>query len=128
MTKKRIMIVDDDASVTRGIKLNLENTGVYEVCVENIALQALSTAREFEPDLVLLDVMMPGMDGGEVAEQMSANAALKDIPIVFLTAIVSRNEVGAGEAVIGGHNFLAKPVDLAELIQCIEKHLSRLVV
>ncbi len=125
MQKKRILVVDDEAGVTRSIKLNLEHLGAYEVCTENNARQALKTAREFKPDLILLDVMMPEMDGDTVAAQLRETAALKNTPIVFLTAVVSNKETKGQEAVIGGQNFLAKPVDLAELTRCIEEHLPR---
>jgi CheY-like chemotaxis protein len=125
MQKKRILVIDDEASVTRSIKLNLESVGDYEVRTENQARQALKMAREFKPDLILLDVMMPEMEGGAVAAQLREVSALKNTPIVFLTAIVSKEETKGQEAVIGGENFLAKPMDLAELIQCLEKHLRR---
>jgi CheY-like chemotaxis protein len=125
MQKKRILVIDDEASVTRSIKLNLENVGDYEVRTENQAVQALKAAREFKPDLILLDVMMPEMDGGAVAARLREVPAFKDIPIIFLTAIVSKEETKGHEAVIGGMSFLAKPMDLSELIQSVEKHLKR---
>jgi CheY-like chemotaxis protein len=125
MQKKRILVIDDEASVTRSIKLNLENVGDYEVRTENQALQALKAVREFKPDLILLDVMMPDMDGGAVAARLREVPAFKDVPIIFLTAIVSKEETKGHEAVIGGMSFLAKPMDLSELIQSVEKHLKR---
>jgi two-component system, OmpR family, response regulator len=123
MPKKRILIIDDEASVTRSIKLNLEVLGTYEVRAENQARHALRTAREFRPDLILLDVMMPEMDGGAVAAELQADPQLKTTPIVFLTAIVSKEETKGHEAVIGGFSYLAKPVNLTELTRCIEQHL-----
>ena len=65
--KKRILIVDDEERFTRILRLNLGCTGRYTVRTENSALNACTTACEFRPDLILLDVMMPGLDGGEVA-------------------------------------------------------------
>ena len=62
--KKRILLVDDEPSITRLLKLNLEQTGDYEVATENVSKAALATAEEFRPDLILLDVMMPDLDGG----------------------------------------------------------------
>ena len=125
MKKTRILIIDDEASVTRSIRINLEALGAYEVCPENYARSALQTAREFRPDLILLDVMMPEMDGGAVAAQLQGDPLLKDTPIVFLTALVSNEETKRREAHIGGMNYLAKPVDLAELTRAIEAHLKR---
>lgn len=120
--KRRILIVDDDASFTRLLKLNLEQTNLYAVRVENKASHALATAREFLPDLMLLDVMMPEMDGGELAALAQDDPVLKSIPIVFLTAAVERKEVGSHGRRIGGLPFLAKPADLKEVMGCIEKY------
>lgn len=121
--KKRILIVDDEPGFTRLLKLNLEDTGDYLVRVENIAGNAFDAAREFKPDLILLDVLMPGMDGGEVSARLQASSATKSIPIVFLTAAVRKEEVGAHGGRIGGFPYLAKPVDLPEVVACIERHL-----
>ncbi|MDB6030786.1 MAG: response regulator receiver protein, partial [Verrucomicrobiales bacterium] len=67
MTPKKVLIVDDEVSITRLLKLNLERTGLFVVRDENRASKALQAAKEFKPDVVLLDVMMPEMDGGDVA-------------------------------------------------------------
>jgi len=124
MAKKRILIVDDEPGITRTMKVNLERTGVYTVRTENQAGQALAAAREFEPDLILLDVMMPDMDGGEVAAGFRDDPALQHIPIVFLTAIVSKKETGGEPLESGGRTFIAKPANLDTLIQCIEANTS----
>ena len=124
MTKHRILIIDDDASITRGVRRNLVATGAYEVRQENHALVAVQSAREFMPDLILLDVMMPEMDGGAVAARLREDPLLKDIPIIFLTAIVSNEETHGSEAYIGDEEFLAKPVDLNILIRVIERRLE----
>jgi CheY-like chemotaxis protein len=124
MSKKRIMIVDDEAPFTRLLKLSLEQTGQYAVRVENVPDQAVGAAEEFLPDLVLMDVMMPGMDGGALAAQFQTRERLHREPIVFLTAAVKREEVKARQGLIGGLPFLAKPVELEELTQCIQRHLA----
>jgi CheY-like chemotaxis protein len=124
MNKKRIMIVDDEAPFTRLLKLTLEQTGHYAVCVENSPDRAVGAAREFHPDLILLDVMMPGIDGGDLAARFQDSVPLRKVPIVFLTAAVRREEVQAHQGLIGGLPFLAKPVDLAELTRCIQQHLG----
>src|SRR6266699_1270588 len=89
--KKRILVVDDRVSDTTFIKLALESTNDYVVCEENDAEAAISTAEEFQPDLILLDVMMPGMDGGELAFRFRENPRLGSVPIVFLTAAVTKH-------------------------------------
>jgi CheY-like chemotaxis protein len=86
MAKKRVLLVDDEKSFTNLLKLNLEDTGNYEVRVENWAEDALKAAREFKPDIVLLDIIMPRMPGGNVAMQLKEDPALKDTPVIFLTA------------------------------------------
>jgi two-component system, OmpR family, response regulator len=121
MDKKRILLVDDEPSFTRLMKLNLEMNGPYEVQIENDPARVLTTARSFRPDLIFLDVIMPDMDGGEVAATLRADAALKHVPIVFLTAVVSKNEVFDRGDVIGGQTFLAKPVTFEDVKQTIER-------
>ena len=123
--KKRILVVDDQSRDTRLMKLYLEQTNDYVVREENDAKAALSAAEEFQPHLILLDVMMPGMDGGELAACFQANPKLKAVPIVFLTAAITKKEVKAGGGQVGGFPFLAKPVVLTEVVACIRQHLGR---
>jgi CheY-like chemotaxis protein len=125
MNTKRILVVDDEPGVTRNLKLNLESGGGYEVLGENHATNELSAARIFRPDLILLDVMMPGMDGGEVALRLRADPLLRDTPILFLTAIVSNEETDGHEMLSGGDTFLAKPVDIGELKKTLEQYIRR---
>ena len=117
------MIVDDEAGFTRLLKLTLEGTKRYLVKEENDGSQALATARQFRPDLVLLDIVMPKMDGGDVARQIAEDPILKTVKIIFLTAIVSQKEAG-GIPGIGGFPFMAKPVSLAALTAMIESTLG----
>ncbi len=121
--KKRILVVDDEPSITRLLKINLEETNQYLVQVESSAAGVLETARWFRPDLVLLDVMMPDGDGGEVASRLQELPGFKEVPIVFLTAAATKQEVSAGHGQIGGLPFLAKPVDMSEVIGCLKEHL-----
>ncbi len=126
MAKKKILVVDDEASLTRMLRRNLEATGKYEVREENSGAHAYKTAREFQPDMIILDVMMPDMDGGDVAAKIQDDESLKHIPIVFLTAILKKEEVAESTGSdIGGRTFLAKPVKVDDLIACIENHLGK---
>ena len=120
MTKKRILLVDDEPRVTRLLRMHLEKTGAYEVKEVNKGSMALAAARQFKPDLILLDVVMPDMDGGEVASQIAEDPGLKNTPIVFLTATVDKSE----EGVIAGYPFLAKPTTGDQVIDCIQQHLG----
>lgn len=119
--KKRILLIDDEPAFTRLMKLNLEANGTYDVQVENDGRKALAAVRSWQPDLIFLDVIMPDIDGGQVASEIRADPRLKAIPIVFLTAVVSKNEVVERGDVIGGQVFLAKPVTVADVVQTIEK-------
>ncbi len=122
--KKRILVVDDEASLTRMIKRGQEAKGDYKVQEENSGERALVAARDFKPDLVLLDVMMPECDGGAIAADFEEADDLKHIPIVFLTAIVTKEETDPCGTRIGRHTFLAKPVDLDDLVTCIKDHIG----
>ena len=124
MSKKKILVVDDEASVTRMLRRNLEATGKYEVKEENSGAHAYTSAQQFQPDLILLDVIMLDMSGGEVAAQILEDESLKHIPIVFLTAVVQKEEIEDTGSDIGGRTFLAKPVKLDDLITCMEEKLG----
>lgn len=124
MNSKRILIVDDEPGVTRSLKLNLEATAGYEVRTENDATAAVNAAREFQPQLILLDVLMPRLDGCDVSARIHADPELKDTPIVFLTALASNEDTGGHAVAAGSTIYLAKPVDTAELIKCIEQTVS----
>jgi CheY-like chemotaxis protein len=124
MNSKRILIVDDEPSVTRDLKLALEDTLRYEVWTENDPRHATAAAREFRPDLILLDVIMPGLDGCEIAAHLHADPESRDIPIVFLTALATNDDTGGQLMLAGSTAYFAKPVMLGQLMQGIEQILS----
>jgi CheY-like chemotaxis protein len=123
--KRRVLIVDDDPDSTHLIKILLEKTGNYVVLEENDADQAHQSARNFRPHAILMDIMMPKTDGGEVAAQIEADPELRSTPIIFLTALVTEPETKAGLR-IEGHRSLAKPINIPQLIEQIEESLPRL--
>jgi CheY-like chemotaxis protein len=120
--KRRILVVDNDRDSTHLIKILLERTSRYQVLEENDATKAHQSAQNFRPDLILLDIVMPETDGGEVAAQIQADPELQRTPIIFLTALVTKAEAKAGLR-IQGHPFLAKPINIPELINGIEENL-----
>ncbi len=124
MNKKRILIIDDEPGITTMVKLVLQQTGEYEVREENRSIEGLNAAREFKPDLVILDVMMPDLDGGDVAAQLKEDRQLKGTPIVYLTAALLPGEAEANGGMIGGHPAIPKPVSEEVLIDVIQKCLG----
>ncbi|HET6408813.1 MAG TPA: response regulator [Chthoniobacteraceae bacterium] len=117
MNERRVMIIDDEPGFTRLVKLTLERAGRFKVLEENDGTKAWLAAREFKPDIVFVDVVMPEIDGGDVAQQIRSDPFLSHVPIVFLTAIVREKEGGHE---IGGFPFLAKPVSVDSIVRCIE--------
>ena len=113
--KKRILIVDDERDATRLLKVLLERKRPYSVEVENDATQALAKTLAFRPDLILLDVIMPDLDGGDVAAQIRRERAVRNTPIVFISAIAQP---------IAGYPFLSKPAPVEKVIACIEETLG----
>lgn len=103
----------------------LTENGECEVRTENRGSRALAAAREFRPDLILLDIVMPDAEGGAIASALNVDPVLKGTPVVFLTALVSRRETGGGFGHIGGRPFLAKPVDPDTVLACIDQHVMR---
>ncbi len=122
MEKKRVLIIDDEKSFTQMVKLNLEETGKYIVRAENDGAKAIEAAREFNPHIIFLDIVMPDVDGGEIAQKLRADTNLAKIPVVFLTAIVKENEVDSQDGIIGGNPFIAKPVTTQKITDAIEKY------
>lgn len=121
MSKKRVFVVDDESGFTRILKLTLERTGRYVVQEENDGTKAWLSAREFKPDIIFLDIVMPKIDGGDVAQQIRSDPTLAHVPVIFLTAIVSKSE---SKNEIGGFPFIAKPVSIDAVTRCISEHLG----
>ena len=119
MSKNRVLIVDDDTNLSRLSGMILENSGQYEVMIVNDSSHALPAARQFHPSVMLLDVDMPGKSGGDLASEASMDSRLRDVPILFLTGLVRREETLAGPIESGGRQFLAKPVDSTQLLAAV---------
>lgn len=122
MGKKKILIVDDEVSVTKLLKYALERSGLYEVSTLNEGRDVIETVRNYKPSLVLLDIKLPGMTGGEISQALKEDAELTNTSIVFLTGNVSDAEAAAG-LTIAGHPALGKPINMERLIETIEKYV-----
>jgi len=120
--KPRILIVDDNPRFSHSARLILQESGQYVVCEENDAASAVETARSFRPDLILLDLVMPQLDGAEVAAQVESDWALHGVPIVFVTGLVTRDEARNGQR-IDGHRVVSKPVSSFDLLGAVEESL-----
>ena len=119
MTRTKILIVDDDAKISSLMRVFLECSG-YEVHEENRAFAAHATARKFRPELILLDVDMPGKDGGTVAREIAGDPEIARTPIIFVTSLVARHESGKR----GKERFIGKPVAPADLLAAVRETLS----
>jgi CheY-like chemotaxis protein len=106
------------------VKLTLERTGRYEVWQLNDSAGAVEVARKVRPDLILLDICMPGAEGTEVAFQIRSDQELQRTPVVFLTALVSEQESITDGTPVGAFHFVAKPPRSQRLIACIESNLE----
>lgn len=119
--KKKVLLVDDEKSFTTLLKLNLEETGRYEVRAVNWGEDALPAAREFHPDIMLLDIIMPQMPGGNVVALFEAEAEFQNLPIVFMTAAIQRSRLAENDGIVSGKPCLAKPASLEEIVKMIEE-------
>ncbi|MFH1441487.1 MAG: response regulator [Candidatus Omnitrophota bacterium] len=122
MEKKKILIIDDEQEVLGLLEKRLSWAG-YSVVKADNGIEALALAKSQNPDLIILDIMLPGMGGEEVGQKLKLNPDTKHIPIIFLTCLVSRDE----QTIIdsnAGNSIIAKPYEADELLSEIKKHLQ----
>jgi CheY-like chemotaxis protein len=131
MARVKILVVDDERGFTRLLQVNLEATGEFEVRVENHSEDACKTAQEYQPDIILLDLVMPRMPGGNVRAQLEADAGLRGIPIVLLTGAV-RPQTGLGQWDDGlpewsdGLPYIIKPATDEQIAVVIRRHARKM--
>ncbi|MDD5552784.1 MAG: response regulator [Candidatus Omnitrophica bacterium] len=123
MNKKTIVIIDDEENFCKLVKKNIENTGEYVVFTATSGKEGIALVKQVKPDLVLLDVVMPEMDGTDVAAQIREDESIQNIPIVFLTAIASEDEAQAESqaSITRGYTVLSKTATVKELLSCIKE-------
>ncbi len=107
---RRVLIIDDSPATTLTTRLLLQKLGSFEVCEENHPRRAVATARGFQPDVILLDLTMPDLDGGCVAQLLESDPALANVPIIFFTAAIEPDEVERLHGTWGGMRFISKPM------------------
>ncbi len=122
---KRILIIDDEKDFCHMVKVNLQGLGDYEVRVANSGPAGLQAASADRPDLVLLDIMMPGMDGLEVLKRLKQNLGTLHIPVLMLTA-VKDSETKEKAVRLYDEGYIEKPIQMEELKARIDKALSKI--
>lgn len=123
MSQGRILIVDDETAIRLICRLNLLTAG-FDTLEASDGASALALARAERPDLILLDIMLPEVDGWRVAEELAADPETRDIPILFLTARSDRTDEVKGHEV-GGVGYITKPFDPLELTGTVVRVLNR---
>jgi DNA-binding response OmpR family regulator len=123
MSKKKILIVEDEESLLKLESILLTSKG-YEVRGVPNGMAALESLKEEKPDLILLDIMLPEIDGFEVCRRIKSEPATKHIPIIMLTAKKSREDMARGEQV-GADWYITKPFKSAMVIETIQRFLSK---
>lgn len=113
----KILVVDDEPEITEIIEAFLVNAG-YKVKVENNPQNALKMAAQMKPDLILLDIMMPGIDGYSICNRIKEDPALGNIPVIFLTGKDSKDDQGRSFQV-GGDMFIKKPFSCERLLEIV---------
>lgn len=126
MDKKKILIVDDEPDILRLTSLRLRKLG-YDVLTAADGKEALDAIRNGNPDLVLLDLLIPFMNGAEVCEQIKNDKTLKHIPIILFTAHSDTMTIEKAK-ILGADDYITKPFDPDELIAKVDKALTEKVI
>jgi two-component system alkaline phosphatase synthesis response regulator PhoP len=119
---KKIMVVDDNKDIRTSVHQILE-IGGYEVIEAEDGMNCLKQLEQGHPDLVILDIMMPGMSGWDVAARIKQNEKWNSIPIVFLTAKGDDMSMGLGG--LASEEYIVKPFDVMKLMECVDRILKK---
>ena len=124
MDKKKILVIDDEEDFLTIVKLNLESTGRYDVMTLFTGQDVLATAEDYNPDIILLDMLMPKVKGLEVCDLLKTSEKVKDVPVIIISALEKEDDKESAyeKGVIG---YLTKPVDKETLITEINKVLNK---
>lgn len=125
MVKTRILLIDDEADFAELLQRHLEGLGPYDVRTESRGSQVVAVAREFQPHLILLDILLPDVPGSAVAVELASDDRLKRIPVIFLTAGLVRRDVDSLHGMFCGHPLLSKLQPIQELVACVEQRMAR---
>ncbi len=123
MAKKRILLVDDEKDLVEMVKMRLEASG-YEIIPAYDGQEALEKARSEKPDLIILDIMLPKMDGYKVCRMLKFDEKYKKIPIIMFTARAQESDKETGEEV-GADGYIIKPFEPEILLSKIQEFLGK---
>ncbi|MCC2630652.1 MAG: response regulator [Candidatus Paceibacter sp.] len=115
---KKVLVVDDDPPITKGIEMVLNNAG-YATKITLKGEETIDLVKTFKPDLILLDAMLAGLDGREIARELKHNAETANIPIILISA---NQYMGQDFATFGIDTFIAKPFSSAHLLKIVDKY------
>jgi DNA-binding response OmpR family regulator len=122
MADAKVLLVDDDPVILKLLQVNFEMEG-YNVLTANDGVEGLEKARAERPDVVILDIMMPRMDGLEVTRELKGDDSTKDMPILLLSAKAQASDIQLGREV-GADDYLTKPFDPLELLERVGEILK----
>ena len=120
---KRILVVEDNEANMRLVSFILERAG-FEIIKACNGTDGVALAVQEVPNLILMDIQMPGLDGFETVKKIKEKENLRDIPIIFLTALFPKREGEEQGQIVAGHVFIAKPYDIDDLLNQIEKLIN----
>jgi DNA-binding response OmpR family regulator len=119
---KRILLAEDDPQIARLVSFKLQKEGYEVTCAEDGG-KTLAAVKDGRFDLILLDIMMPVIDGFQILEKLKGDPALKDIPVIMLTAKGQEQDILASRE-IGAADYIVKPFNLSELVERVEKAIE----
>ena len=123
MAKKRALIVDDEPDIVESIKFNLEFENIE--CIEALdGEDGLSKARKENPDVIILDIMLPKINGYKISRLLKFDELYKDIPIIMLTARTQQTDIELGQET-GADEYVTKPFDMDMLVALVKKYLNK---
>jgi DNA-binding response OmpR family regulator len=120
--KKKILIVDDEVFIVETVKFALEHAG-YECLVAGDGIEAIRLTRENNPDLILLDIMLPKLNGFKVCRLLKFDEKFKHIAIIMMTARTQEKDVALGLET-GADEYMTKPFEIDAMLRLVRKHLS----
>jgi DNA-binding response OmpR family regulator len=124
--KIKVLSIDDEADFCYFVKKNLMQTGLFDVVIATSGEEGIELAKKEKPDIILLDLFMPDMPGEDVATALKENASTANIPILYITALASNDDIVDGEKnKIGNNYILPKPIRTKILVETIMKILSK---